>query len=294
MRPLKYKALAFFLASSGIASLTLLLVPHSVSSQGGSSGIHGTATIHRVVNFAELARGEALAPPAVRRRAVGAPEKRPPRPAVPPGARVQEIPRAPKTLAPPEPLAPPVLAANFAALGDNGTSIPPDTQGAAGQNHLMVALNSQVRIQDKTGGTVSTVTLNGFWASTGAINAFDPKLLYDPFANRWIFVAVSEGQAPASSLLIGASQTTDPTGNWDLFRVDVDATNVVWGDYPSVGFNKDWVVVTLNMFTVSGNSFNTQDIYVFTKASLYTGTAPFRKFTDSTAFTQVPAITYDN
>src|SRR5262249_23215431 len=50
----------------------------------------------------------------------------------------------------------PAPAANFLACEDNGTVIPPDTHGAAGPNHLVVTVNSQVRIQNKTGTTLSS------------------------------------------------------------------------------------------------------------------------------------------
>ena len=45
---------------------------------------------------------------------------------------------------------------------------PPDTQGAVGPNHLMVTLNSQVRIQDRSGRALSTVTLSDFWRASAA------------------------------------------------------------------------------------------------------------------------------
>src|SRR5712691_10061900 len=68
------------------------------------------------------------------------------------------------------------LEPNFPGIGDNNTTIPPDMGGAVGPNHVMTALNSQVRIQNKTGGTISTVTLNGFFSPlVGAAAVFDPK-----------------------------------------------------------------------------------------------------------------------
>src|SRR5262249_50759664 len=52
---------------------------------------------------------------------------------------------------------------SFSGLLDNDQVIPPDVAGAAGLSHLMETLNSQYRIFDKNGGTVSTLTLNSFW-----------------------------------------------------------------------------------------------------------------------------------
>src|SRR5207247_1429294 len=82
---------------------------------------------------------------------------------------------------------------------------------------------------------------------------------------------------------------------WNLYKKDADAGNTTWADYPSLGFNKDWIVVNVNMFNNSNDAFNTGKIYVFSKADLYAGGAgTFTLITDPTIFTAVPAITYDN
>src|SRR5437773_10738018 len=49
----------------------------------------------------------------------------------------------------------PTLSTNFTGLDDNNTYSPPDTMGAVGPNHLMIMINGQVRIQNRTGTTVS-------------------------------------------------------------------------------------------------------------------------------------------
>jgi uncharacterized repeat protein (TIGR01451 family) len=161
----------------------------------------------------------------------------------------------------------------------------------------MVTLNSEVRIQDRAGNTISTVPLDGpggFWDSLDSPNAFDPKVLYDPFANRWMFTAVADARTVSSSVLMGVSQTSDPTGMWNLYRIDAAIGNTTWADYPSMGFNKDWIVVQVNMFSVNG-AFSRADIYVFNKGDLYAGGAGlFALLHDTSGATQVPALTYDN
>jgi uncharacterized repeat protein (TIGR01451 family) len=182
-------------------------------------------------------------------------------------------------------------------LPDDNSSIPPDTHGAVGPGHLMTVLNTQVRIQRRDGAVLSTVSLDGFWASVGTPSAFDPRILYDPYGSRWIFAAAANGNSTTSAMLIGVSQTSDPTGFWNLFSVDVTGTGN-WADFPSVGFNKDWIVVNMNLFTVGANPSAVQsNIWVLTKSSLYNNSnssAPFRLFTDTGgSSTLVPAMTYD-
>src|SRR5437588_9075688 len=97
------------------------------------------------MNFSELAAREAKAParPAVR---VFHPKFHAPKPTtLPAGTPVRFTPeplrRAPiRAATAPQPHSP-ALSASFLALLDDGTVIPPDTQGSVGPNHLMVILN---------------------------------------------------------------------------------------------------------------------------------------------------------
>ena len=159
----------------------------------------------------------------------------------------------------------------------------------------MVALNSQVRVQTRNGGAINTVSLNGFWAAFGHPNVFDTRIYYDSFAARWIFISLADFRTATSALMVGVSQTSDPTGNWNLFNIDADAADLVFVDYPNVGFNKDWIVVTANAYRISDKEFVTSNIYAFNKSSLYAGSgSPFTLFQDSSGNSQVPAVTYDN
>ena len=197
----------------------------------------------------------------------------------------------------------PALATSFKAVDDNGLFVPPDTEGAPGLDKLLVTVNGTVQVQNKSDGSVvSTTSLSNFFSAIpGAGVAFDPRVLYDPYANRWIVVAVSNAESASADVLLAVSQSSDPAGSWNEYAVDVDATNTVWGDYPTVGFNKNWIVVSLNMFTNSGGGFTATQTYAFDKAKAYAGagsgggayqlfTRPYFTYGD---FTLAPAATHD-
>jgi len=60
-----------------------------------------------------------------------------------------------------------------------------------------------------------------------------------------------------------------------------------------VGFNKDWVAVTANMFT-NGSNFANARIWVFNKTNLYAGGTNRTVFTDTRKVSSLaPALTYD-
>jgi hypothetical protein len=68
----------------------------------------------------------------------------------------------------------PAPTTSFNGLTDNGQIIPPDVSGAAGPNHLLETINTQYRIFNKTGGTVSTLSLASFWSGVSGSPFCDP------------------------------------------------------------------------------------------------------------------------
>jgi PKD repeat protein len=187
---------------------------------------------------------------------------------------------------------------NFNGLNDNSTSIPPDVNGAVGPNHIMVTLNTQVRIQDRNGVVLSTVTLDNFWSPLGGLTStYDPKILYDHFSDRWLFCSSANPQSNTSSTLLAVSKTSDPTQGWNMYKVDVDATNTKWVDYPSIGFNDRWITVQMNLFSMPNSTATSHQIYVWDKADVYNnGTGVFTKFEITNESTAIvcPSIHYDN
>lgn len=185
----------------------------------------------------------------------------------------------------------PLPDTTFMGLYDSGNSIPPDVNGAPGPEHLMITLNTQVRIQDRIGNELSTVSLGMFWSGLPGGGTFDPKILYDSYEDRWIFVTCAGSQAGDSRIYMGVTETSDPTGTWFLYSFIADPQNQVWFDYPSMGFNDKWIGVSGNMF---GNGFYST-VYIFDKHAMYAGieSVPFTRFATSLGFTLVPAITFD-
>ena len=188
--------------------------------------------------------------------------------------------------------------ANFRALDDDGTSFPPDVNGAIGFDHLMVTLNTQVGIQNKQGGMISTTSLVGFWNGLGGhTDIFDPKITYDPYDKRWLFVCCASRESSNSALLVAVSNNWDPTGGWNTYTIKADPGNQFWFDYPSLGFNRNWITVGGYMFNIPGQ-MNTQRsrVWVINKADVYAGlpniTVPFFDRTDY--FHISPAITYSS
>lgn len=220
------------------------------------------------------------------------PESAPRNKTLPPGALVQPDESRPAA-APLPSVSSPAPSSSFQALADDNSYIPPDTQGAVGPNHLIVTLNTQIKIQNRAGSALSTTSLNSFWSSLGYSSMFDPRVLYDSQSNRWVCVSLADYRSATSALLISASETGDPRGAWRLYGVDVDSGNQNFADYPVVGYNNNWIVVTVNIHRISDGGFVTSNIYVFNKAGLYSaGTGAFTLLQDNTSNSIAPALTY--
>ncbi|MBW2400452.1 MAG: hypothetical protein JRG80_14415, partial [Deltaproteobacteria bacterium] len=202
----------------------------------------------------------------------------------------------------PEPGAP-TVGGGFSALGDNNANIPPDTMGAAGPNHLMVMLNTQVRIQDKTGSNVSTVTLDDFWTNGTGLSGdpFDPRLIFDSIDDRWIATVDADSRLATSAVWFAISDTDDPTGNWTHYAFDADATNIDWTDFPGFGVNATWIAITNNMYSVAADVLGGVKMWVLDKSTALAGGAltitvfatGFDAAGGYNGFALQPAITFD-
>jgi carboxypeptidase family protein/uncharacterized protein DUF4214 len=299
------------------------------ATQGFAGGRTYTPTIQPVhvfapINFAEAAKQEALAPTEATPseiKAIDPPKERPDfgyrGVAIPPGLGDVQ----PQNPTPSASGVSPAPSQTFSAEFTSGTSIPPDTMGAVGTTHIVVPTNNMMRITDRNGVQISRITTSSFWAGVtikGTVaSAFDPKIYFDRFNSRYIFFCSANGQAYNSGILIGISQTADPTGTWNRYEIDADpatvagATGGKWADYPSIGFNKNWIVAMYNFFNwgSAGSGYNSPVIYVIDKANAYTNPVSLTvsTFTDPTTncvspfvgilgcgFTMAPAITEDN
>jgi len=206
-------------------------------------------------------------------------------------------------------LSSPAPTQNYAGLDDiamvdsNYIIIPPDVAGGVGPTKVMESFNNNYRIRDKaTGLTQLTVGTATFWSAVanGADrnHLTDPRTTYDPYNNRWI-VAMQTTLANGA-ILVGVSQTSDPAGAWFLYKfagfpLPVGATGYLI-DFPILGFNKNWVTVTINQFNQAG-SFTNGLALVLNYPLLRTGTGSGSVFqlnggAATTHFCTSPAVTY--
>ena len=171
--------------------------------------------------------------------------------------------------------------------------IPPDIGGAVGPDKIMEGFNNNYRIRDKaTGTTLFTVGTATFWAPVVAVaeraSLTDPRTLYDPYNNRWITV-MEIYTTGAGTILLAVSLTSDPTGSWYLYNFAT--TNTL--DFPDVGFNKNWISITVNRYSALGTFQRGLNLAVnYPSARAGTGTGTLFTHASQTHFCCAPCVTY--
>ncbi len=168
-----------------------------------------------------------------------------------------------------------LLTKNFQGVPDQGYYIPPDPYLAVGPNHIIATVNSRFRIMDKNGNVLKTIEANTWYNTTMAnSDPFDPKVIYDHYANRWVMVWLSV-QTSTAYFMISVSDDADPIGVWNNWKLPstVNGTTSAgnWADYQGVGYDQNAIYITSNQFTFSG-SFNYAKIRILNKADLYAAT----------------------
>jgi hypothetical protein len=203
---------------------------------------------------------------------------------------------------------PPNPGLYIAFQGPNNCSCePPDPILAVGTNHVLLAINDQLRAVNKaTGATVWSVSFETFFASVnpGGLGTSDPRVVFDPVSQRYfvIILYIDNLQMPTRSWWMLAASTssdiTDPTSTWRKWAFDPTiADSGRLADYPALGFDNDAIYITSNMF--SGNTA-TVDLAVIPKTQLlintpspvFTQIVNIKNANNTNAFTLQPCLMY--
>src|SRR5438045_1278756 len=140
---------------------------------------------------------------------------------------------------------------------------------------------------------VKSVTLATFFNYT-VETLFDPRVVYDQTWQRWIVTADAFPEsAIVQRLFIGVSKTSDPTGPFFIYNIDVDFfDNNDFYDFLQLGIDQDAVLFTANIFPAAGG-FSGADFFSIAKARLYNGLSFSVPIFTRLAATLAPPIVLD-
>lgn len=220
------------------------------------------------------------------------------------------------------------------ANGGNQFSVEPPDQGlCAGNGFVMESLNDVLQVYSPAGAPQlnngKAVDLNTFYGypaafkrPSGPFGQFvtDPSCYYDNNTQRWFQLVLTLEVDPingppdftgANHLDLAVSQTADPTGQWNIYRIPAqdNGTNgtpdhgcsfgFCLGDYPHIGADSNGIYLTTNEYSFFGPEFHGAQIYALSKSALAAGassvtvtqfdTRALPGFTDHPGFTVWPA-----
>src|SRR5215467_2273831 len=203
--------------------------------------------------------------------------------------------------------------------GGNQFSVEPPDQGMCDGNgveavndvfNVYSAATGASALPDNTAGNIVSgaprnvdhaIDLNSFYGyppainrTTGARGEFvtDPSCIFDAQTQRFFVLALTiDPQVPGpcqgvfscrNHLDLAVSQTSDPTGDWNIYKIDVtnDGTNTggvnpgpYLGDYPHIGADANGIYLTTNAYPWHFNGFAGAQIYAASNAQLAAGAA---------------------
>lgn len=169
-------------------------------------------------------------------------------------------------------------------IADSLPGVPPDNYTAVSKaNKAVSVLNTDIAVHDASTGAYSMRKgLMSFSLSVGLNNPigsnnnyrFDPKVVYDPNADRFICVMLN-GTNQYNYIVLGFSQTNDPTGTWNFYKFYGDYTHdTTWFDYPAIAITQNEFFLTGNKITYDSSwqaGFRQTLIYQVRKQDGYNG-----------------------
>jgi len=154
---------------------------------------------------------------------------------------------------------------------------PADPHGAAGPNHLVNVVNVTLRIHGKTGTLLEDTALASFFSPLSPLTfTFDPKVVYDQHAGRFVVITLeltddgAGGSTETSRLLVAVSDDNNPVGTWFMValdtKLDIGGTDH-FADFPGLAVDEEAIYVTANMFEfiADGNDFGGVRLFVIDK-----------------------------
>jgi hypothetical protein len=195
--------------------------------------------------------------------------------------------------------APQALGLSFlgAAIGDTPGWVPPDAMGAAGPTQFLVTVNGRFRSFNKATGladgaldvdpdvffasvltpTSSTILYNG---------TTDPRARFDRLSNRW-FITMIDFPEDASyvsknnrvMIAVSSGPTITNASSFTFFYFQQNLVSPAgdtgyFGDYPTLGIDKNALYIGLNLYTGDvSSSFRGSSGFVVRKSSIL-GTGP--------------------
>jgi hypothetical protein len=154
------------------------------------------------------------------------------------------------------------------------------TQGTPNDNDIAVSnagiicsvVNTNMNILNDTGKVLSSRTLSSIAKGITNLNrTYDPRVIYDPEADRFILVFMQGSTSKDTRIIVGFSQTNDPALNWNFYTI---RGNLFGDSSPIISISNHELFLTVNRLkdnTYWKNGFIESFIWQMDKDNGYKG-----------------------
>lgn len=166
----------------------------------------------------------------------------------------------------------PCVGTNFSTLDNASDVSPADPAGAAGDNHVVAAVNISFGVYSRLGAVeVAPRKFGRLFKNTKAFT-FDPKVIYDQYNDTYLLVFLGFKRTDSWIFTVAIPDATATTkSTWCKRRIDGDQLNdgiAQLADYPGVGYDGKRVYIATNQFGFSKGYYGAQ-ILAIPKGGLY-------------------------
>jgi hypothetical protein len=192
----------------------------------------------------------------------------------------------------------PLILADFQGI-PRTDSYPPDPVIAAGRQHLVTAVNREIRIFSKRGDLLERIDAAAWFDPlVPGCAPFDPRILYDHYADRYVMLWHHYWRQPDDSkYLLSVSESGDPTGEWRSWALPADVLGTTptgtWADNGCLGLDSSGIYIVSNQYTFDTMEPSDVKIRILRKGTLYSDKEEQISWIDFTvqgAFCVRPAI----
>src|SRR5580700_3560803 len=173
---------------------------------------------------------------------------------------------------------------------------PPDGDIATSASWMVQTVNNQIVMFNWNTNAYVQKSFATFFGD-GTYFLFDPRVLYDPYFDRFIIVAdgcinCENTTTNVSRFDLAVSQTGDPTGSWIIYKFWVVTNNGDFADFPQMSMDLNSLIFTYSDFF--GNGLFDSRVFSLNKALMYSGRGTgFSVFGGGTC-TIAPPLVLDN
>lgn len=146
---------------------------------------------------------------------------------------------------------PPTIGKMFEG-NELGNGVPNDNSMAVSNDGILIStINSNIWMFDlnNEGEAIYNAHFNSFTnGQFGLPNKYDPKIIYDPVADRFIFTFLRASHPAVSIIILAFSEPGNPLGDWNIYSVTGNPLdNNRWTDYPAISQNEEDLFITGNL-----------------------------------------------